>query len=118
MHKSSRKSAKLFQEKDATLIAEKVCVLEQLVGGWWEEKVDFTPCNGATPSESRIREICTWGSMTAEDLLLLYGLGRNIKFSLVISRGLPMPNRDNIVGAISERIPLGLSLTFLYSFAT
>ncbi|KAF5431586.1 hypothetical protein C5S36_10280 [Candidatus Methanophagaceae archaeon] len=27
MHKSSRKSAKVFHEKDATLIAEKVCVL-------------------------------------------------------------------------------------------
>ena len=48
MHKLSRKSAKVFHEKDATLIAEKVCVLKQLVGGWWEEKVDRTPCNGAT----------------------------------------------------------------------
>ena len=50
MHKSSRKSAKVFHEKDATLIAEKVCVLKQLVGGWWEEKVDRTPCNGALRS--------------------------------------------------------------------
>ena len=74
MRKSSRKSAKVFHEKDATLIAEKVCVLKQLVGGWWEEKVDLTPCNGATPSESRIREIRTCGSMRgrrSKDLLLL-----------------------------------------------
>jgi len=56
-------SANVFHEKDATLIAEKVCVLKPLVGGWWEEKVDLTPCNGATPSESRIREIRTYGSM-------------------------------------------------------
>jgi hypothetical protein len=49
MHKSSRKSAKVFHEKDATLITEKVRALKQLVGGWWEEKVDLTPCNGATP---------------------------------------------------------------------
>jgi hypothetical protein len=34
MHKSSRKSAKVFHEKDAMLISEKVCVLKQLVGGW------------------------------------------------------------------------------------
>jgi hypothetical protein len=39
--------------------------VKQLVGGWWEEKVDLTPCNGATPSESRIREIRTYGSMRA-----------------------------------------------------
>jgi hypothetical protein len=63
MRKSSRRSAKVFHEKDATLIAEKVCLLKQLVGGWWEEKVDLTPCNGATPSESRIRGIRTYGSM-------------------------------------------------------
>jgi hypothetical protein len=63
MRKSSRKSAKVFHEKDATLIAEKVCALKKPVGGWWEEKVDLTPCNGATPSESRIREIRTCGSM-------------------------------------------------------
>ena len=80
MHKSSRRSAKVFHEKDATLIAEKVCVLKQLVGGWWEEKVDLTPCNGATPSESRIREIRTYGSMRgrrSKDLLILcdFGLG-------------------------------------------
>jgi hypothetical protein len=62
MRKSSRKLANVFQEKDATLIAEKVCVLKQLVGGWWEEEVDLTPCTGATPSESRIREIRTYGS--------------------------------------------------------
>jgi hypothetical protein len=37
--------------------------VKQLVGGWWEEKVDLTPCNGATPPESRIREIRTYGSM-------------------------------------------------------
>jgi hypothetical protein len=37
MHKSSRKLAKAFHEKDATLIAEMVCVLKQPVGGWWEE---------------------------------------------------------------------------------
>ena len=63
MRKSSRESVKVFHEKDATLIVEMVCVLKQLVGGWWEEKVDLTPCNGATPSESRIREIRTYGSM-------------------------------------------------------
>jgi hypothetical protein len=34
MCKSSRKSAKVFQEKDATLIAEKVCALKKLIGGW------------------------------------------------------------------------------------
>ena len=44
-NKSSRKSAKVFHEKDATLIAEKVCALKKLVGGWWEENVDLTPCN-------------------------------------------------------------------------
>ncbi len=78
MHKSSRKSAKVFHEKDATLIAKMVCLLKQLVGGWWEEKVDLTPCNGATPKESRIREIRTYGSMRgrrSKDLLLLYRLG-------------------------------------------
>jgi hypothetical protein len=78
MRKSSRKSAKGFHEKDATLIAEKVCVLKQLVGGWWEEKVDLTPCNGATPSESRKREIRTYGSMRgrrSKDLLLLCTAG-------------------------------------------
>jgi hypothetical protein len=48
MCKSSRKSAKVFHEKDATLIAEKVCALKKLVGGWWEEKVDLTPCNCET----------------------------------------------------------------------
>jgi len=63
MHKSSRESVKVFHEKDATLIAETVCVLKQLVGGWWEETVYLTPCNGATPSESSIREIRTSGSM-------------------------------------------------------
>ena len=78
MRKSSRESVKVFHEKDATLIAEKVCVLEQLVGGWWEEKVDLTPCNGVTPKESSIREIPTYGSMRgrrSKDLLLLYRLG-------------------------------------------
>jgi hypothetical protein len=60
MHKSSRKSAKVFHEKDATRIAEKVWVLKQPVGCWWEEKVELTPCNGATPPESRIREIRTY----------------------------------------------------------
>jgi hypothetical protein len=81
MHKSNRKSAKVFHEKDATLIAEKVCVLKPLVGGWWEEKVDLTPCNGATPKESRIREIRTYGSMGgrwSKDLLLLYDRERGI----------------------------------------
>jgi hypothetical protein len=68
MRKSSRKSAKVFHEKDATLIAEKVCVLKQFVGGWWEEMVDLTPCNGATPSESRIREIRTCGSMRGTEV--------------------------------------------------
>jgi hypothetical protein len=63
MRKSSRKSAKVFQDKDAVQIDEKVCVLKQSVGGWWKEKVDLTPCNGETPSESRIREIHTCGSM-------------------------------------------------------
>jgi len=63
MRKSNRRSAKVFHEKDATLIAEKVRALKPLVGGWWEEKVDLTPCNGATPSESSIREIRTHGSM-------------------------------------------------------
>ncbi len=63
MHKSSRKSAKVFHEKDATLMAETVYVLKQSVGGWREEMVDLTPCNGATPSESSIREIRTYGSM-------------------------------------------------------
>jgi hypothetical protein len=63
MHKSSRKSVKVFQEKDATLMSEKVGVLKQLVVGWREEKVDLTPCNGATPKESCIREIRTYGSM-------------------------------------------------------
>jgi hypothetical protein len=74
MRKSSSKLAKVFHEKDATLITEKVRALKQLVGGWWEEKVDLTPCNGATPSESRIREIRTCGSMRgrrSKDLLLL-----------------------------------------------
>jgi hypothetical protein len=78
MHKPSRKSAKVFHEKDATLIAEKVCVSKPLVGGWWEEKVELTPCNGATPSESSIREIRTYGSMRgrrSKDLLLLCGWG-------------------------------------------
>jgi hypothetical protein len=78
MRKSSRKLANVFQEKDATLIAEKVCVLKQLVGGWWEEEVDLTPCTGATPSESRIREIRTYGSMRgrrSQDLLLLCVVG-------------------------------------------
>ncbi|RCV63994.1 hypothetical protein C5S53_10950 [Methanophagales archaeon] len=78
MHKSSRESAKVFHEKDATLIAEKVCALKQLVGSWREEKVDSTPCNGATPSESRIREIRTCGSMRgrrSKDLLLLCEVG-------------------------------------------
>ena len=63
MHKSSRKSTEVFREKDATRITEKVCALKQSVGGWWEEKVDLTPCNGATPSESHIRELRTYGSM-------------------------------------------------------
>jgi hypothetical protein len=74
MRKSSGKSAKVFHEKDATLIAEKVCVLKQFVGGWWEEMVDLTPCNGATSSESSIRETRTRGSMRgrrSKDLLLL-----------------------------------------------
>ena len=74
MRKSSRKSAKVFHEKEATLIAEKVGVLKQLVGGWWEETVDLTPCNGATPKESSILEIRTCGSMRgrrSKDLLLL-----------------------------------------------
>ncbi|NQE45182.1 hypothetical protein C5S31_04060 [ANME-1 cluster archaeon GoMg2] len=78
MHKSSRKSAKVFHEKDATLIAEKVCALKLFVGGWWEETVDLTPCNGATPKKSRIREIRTYGSMRgrrSKDLLLLCWLG-------------------------------------------
>ncbi|MCK4733419.1 MAG: hypothetical protein KAT65_13285, partial [Methanophagales archaeon] len=50
----------------------------QLVGGWWEEMVDLTPCNGATPPESRIREIRTYGSMRgrrSKDLLLLCEVG-------------------------------------------
>jgi hypothetical protein len=34
MRKSSRKSAKVFQEKDATWISERVCALKQSVGGW------------------------------------------------------------------------------------
>jgi len=63
MDKSGRNRRRYFHEKDATLIAKKVCVLKQSVGGWWKEKVDFTPCNGATPSESSIREIRTYGSM-------------------------------------------------------
>jgi hypothetical protein len=78
MRKTIRKSAKVFHEKDATLIAEKVCVLKQLVGGWREEKVDLTPCNGAKPSESSIREIRTYGSMRgrrSKDLLLLCEVG-------------------------------------------
>jgi hypothetical protein len=78
MRKSSRKSAKVFHEKDATLIVEKVCVLKQLVVGWWEERIDLTPCNVATPSESRIREIRTYGSMRgrrSKDLLLLCEVG-------------------------------------------
>ena len=78
MRKSSRRSAKVFHEKDATRITEKVRALKQLVGGWWEEKVDLTPCNGATPSESRIREIRTYGSMRgrrSKDLLLLCVVG-------------------------------------------
>ncbi|MGB7532422.1 MAG: hypothetical protein WA977_05510, partial [Halobacteriota archaeon] len=36
---------------------------------------NLTPCNGATPKESRIREIRTCGSMRgrrSKDLLLLY----------------------------------------------
>ena len=45
MRKTSRKSAKVFHEKDAMLIAEKVCVLKQFVGDWWEEWVDLTLCN-------------------------------------------------------------------------
>jgi hypothetical protein len=45
VNKSSRKSAKVFHEKDATLIAEKVCVLKKPVGGWWKERVDLSPCN-------------------------------------------------------------------------
>jgi hypothetical protein len=45
MCKSSRKSAKVLYEKNATLIAEKVCALKKLVGSWWEEKVHLTPCN-------------------------------------------------------------------------
>jgi hypothetical protein len=55
-----------------------VCLLKQPVGGWWEEKVDLTPCNGATPSESSIREIRTYGSMRgrrSKDLLLLCEVG-------------------------------------------
>jgi hypothetical protein len=78
MRKSNRKSAKVFHEKDATLIVEKVCVLKQLVGCWWKKKVEPTLCNGATPSESRIREIRTYGSMRgrrSKDLLLFYGMG-------------------------------------------
>jgi hypothetical protein len=74
MHKSNRKSAKVFHEKYATLISEMVCLLKPPVGCWWEEKVDLTPCNGATPSESSIREIRTYGSMRgrrSKDLLLL-----------------------------------------------
>ena len=43
MRKSSRKSAKVFHEKDATLIAEKVCALKKLVGGFWEERADLSP---------------------------------------------------------------------------
>jgi len=77
MRKSSRKSAEVFHEKDATLIAEKVCVLKQFVGGWWEERGDLTPCIGATPNESSIREIRTCSSMRgrrSKDLLLLCGL--------------------------------------------
>ena len=78
MHKPIRRSAKVFHEKDATLIAEKGCALKLFVGGWWEEKVDLTPCKGATPSESRIREIRTCGSMRGrrlKDLLLLCEYG-------------------------------------------
>ena len=62
MRKSSRNRRRYFHEKDATPIAEKVRVLKQFVGSWWEEWVDLTPCNGATPSESRIREIRTYCS--------------------------------------------------------
>ena len=78
MHKSNRKSAKVFHEKDATPIAEMVRVLNPLVGGWWEEKVDLTPCNGATPKESSIRKIRTYGSMRgrrSKDLLMLCEVG-------------------------------------------
>jgi hypothetical protein len=52
-----------------------VRVLKQFVVGWWEERVDLTPCIGATPSESSIREISTYGSMRgrrSKGLLLLY----------------------------------------------
>ena len=66
IRKSSRKSAKVFHEKDATRITEKVRALKQLVGGWWGEKVVLTPCNGATPSESSIRQIRTCGSMRGQ----------------------------------------------------
>ena len=47
----------------STRKVEKVRALKQLVGGWRGEKVVLTPCNGATPSESRIRQIRTCGSM-------------------------------------------------------
>ena len=90
MRKSSRESAKVFHEKDATPIAEMVCVLKQPVEGWWEEKVDPTPCNGATPSESRIREIRTYGSMRgrrSKDLLLLCVVGAVLLVGVSISRG-------------------------------
>ncbi len=39
---NSRKSAKVFHEKDATLISKMVCLLKQLVGGWWgNPEADF-----------------------------------------------------------------------------
>jgi len=63
-----------FHKKEATLVAETVCGLLQSVGGWWEEGVDLTPCSGATPLGSNIREICTCGSMRgrrSKDHLLL-----------------------------------------------
>jgi hypothetical protein len=36
MCKSSRKFAKVFHEKDATLSAKKVRALKKFIGCWWE----------------------------------------------------------------------------------
>ena len=89
MRKSSRKSAKLFHEKDATLIDEKVCILKQLVGvGEKRRLISLLALQWATPSESRIRKIRSYGSMRgrrSKDLLLLCEVGADLS-SYVIPR--------------------------------
>jgi hypothetical protein len=47
-----------------------------------------------------------------------YDLSRIIKLLLVISTGCSIPNRYKIVGAMSERVPLSMNFTLLWSSAT